>query len=378
MIKNLSKAAQRIKKAIEKNENLVIFSDADLDGTTSLILIEECIENLGALPTAIYFPDREKEGYGLTMKALEYLKQYAPGVLLLLDCGISNFQEVERAKKDGFEVIIIEHHEILNKNLSKPSILVDPKQKGDNSNFKFFATCGICFKLTQLLLKNQFSPNIERSFLELVSLGTIADMMPQIDENKILIEKGLSFLPSTFRPGIKVFFDKFPQLSTSQIVQKIIATLQITETKNHLTESYLLLTESDYEKAKNLLEILLKKSEKRKEKIESLTCHLIENFSSDPSPIIFEGGKNFPLSLTGAVASRICRKFQKPTFIFNLTEGIVRGSVRTPKDINGVKALEYCHPLLEVYGGHPQACGFTLKAENIEKFKQCLIKYFLS
>ena len=375
-IKNLKKAAKRILSSCKKNERIILFGDADLDGTASVIILEEAIKNLGGKVSRCYFPDREIEGYGLNEEALEALKKYAPALLILLDCGIGNFKEIKAAKKMGLETIIIEHHEILDK-IPSASIVVDPKQKGDKYPFKLFATCGLTFKLSQLLLGSKISKNIERSFLELVALGTLADMMPQTDDNQIFIQEGLAYLPFTFRPGLRTllnFFDQ-PPLSTRELSQKIISILQITDCQNHLTMSYLLLSTPDEKKAQKLVETLWQKNCQRQEVLRELTREIAEKLSS-PSVIVFKGDKEIPHVLTGALASRICNKFKKPTFIFNANEKLSRGSVRTPRGIDSVAALKHCHSLLEVYGGHPPASGFTAKNENIEKLKQCLIEYF--
>ncbi|MBZ9572893.1 DHH family phosphoesterase [Patescibacteria group bacterium] len=381
-IKNLKKAAKRILSAIKKDERIVLFGDADLDGTTSVIILEEAIKNLGGRVSLCYFPDRGIEGYGLNENALKILSNYAPALLILLDCGIGNFKEVKVAKKMGFEVIIIEHHEVLAE--VPQALVVNPKQKGDKYPFKFLATCGLSFKLTSILLGSKTgggrvaSKHLEQGFLELAALGTLADMMPQVEDNQIFIEKGLDSLPFTFRPGLQAFFKIFPQqnFSSRELAQKIISILQITDSKNHLTESYLVLSSQDTTQASQLLEKLSAKSSQRQQLIKELTSEITQKAAAISSPLIFEGGPEFPHVLTGAIASRICHKFKKPTFIFNTNQNLSKGSVRTPKGVNSVEALTKCSSLLEVYGGHPQASGFTVKAENLEKFKECLIEYF--
>lgn len=145
-IKNLKKVADRIKKAIKNKERIILYGDADLDGSSSVIILQESIKNLGGQVAAVYFPDREIEGYGISKDGLEYLKRFSPALLITLDCGISNIKEVSLAKKMGFSVIIIDHHEILDK-IPKAEIVVDPKQKGDRS-FKGFANAGLTFRLS--------------------------------------------------------------------------------------------------------------------------------------------------------------------------------------------------------------------------------------
>ncbi len=376
-IKNLKKAAQRIKKAIKAKENIVLYSDADLDGTVSLLILEETIKNLDGKISARYFPDRGEEGYGLTTVALKILRKYSPALLLLTDSGISNLKEAELATEMGFEIIVIDHHEILNPTPSS-YLIVNPKQKGDKYPFKFMAACGLCFKLAQLILGDKISESLKQSFLELVALATIVDMMPQTDDNRFFIDQGLSSLHSTFRPGLRAFFKIFPpeDLSLRELSQKIISLLQITDLKDHLTESYLLLSASDPKKAQQLVKSILEKNSRRQELLQSFVQEVSEKFTSSSLPIIFEGGPDFPHILSGTLASRICNKFKKPTFIFGSNNKLSRGSVRTPKGIDGVKALHHCNSLLEIYGGHPQAAGFTVLKENLNKLEECLTDYF--
>jgi len=378
-IKNLKKTAERIKKAIKNKEKIILFADADMDGTCSVIILEESIRNLGGKVEKIYFPDREKEGYGINEQSLDYLKKFAPALLISLDCGIGNFKEVKIAKKNGFEVIIIDHHEILKK-LPSVSIVVDPKQKGDKYPFKEFSTTGIVYKLSEVLLKEKLSGTFKRNLLELAALATISDMMPQIQDNQILIEEGLAVLRETVRPGLKVFWKIDEVKEAKQIkmmVQKIISVMNAAETKDYLTESYLLLNALDEEVAENLIRSLIVKSAEKHLKIKDITFEvektILKNYTF---PIVFEGKEDWPLVLMGPVASRICRDYQKPVFVYRKGEKISRGAVRTPKGINSVDAMKSCEKLLETFGGHPLASGFTVSNKNLEKFKDCLVDYF--
>lgn len=372
-IKNLKKVANRILKAIQNKENIILYGDADLDGVTSVIILKESIRNLGGGVKSIYFPDRDKEGYGVNKSALNFLKKFVPSLLISLDCGISNFEEIDLAKKLGFEVIIVDHHEILDK-LPKAEIIVDPKQKGDRYPFKGLATAGIVFKLSEILFDKNFSPNLRKNFLEMVALATLADMMPQEAENKILLTEGFNNLEKSLRPGLKIFWEID---GGREIIQKIISALNISEMKDHLTETYLLLTSSDKDEVKILAENLLKKSYQRQLRNREITEEAEERvFKKLREPIIFEGSDSWEPTLIGAVASRICQRYQKPTFIFNRGEKESLGTVRTPAGINGVKAMQNCAKFLKTYGGHPAASGFRIKNENLEHFKECLIKYF--
>lgn len=378
-IKNLKKAASRILKAVKNQEKIILYGDSDLDGVASVIILKETLKNLGKKVEVIYFPNREEEGYGLNEKALNFLKEKAPALLITLDCGIGNFQEMKLAKKIGFETIVIDHHVVLER-LPEASIVVDPKQKGDKYYFKELANVALSFKLCQLLLGKKLSLNLKRNFVELVALATLADMMTESEENKTFVEEGLNSLETTFRPGLKAFFEidsvkNFP--STRQIAQKINSALNITAPQDHLNKSYELLTCPSLSEAKNLALELLEKAEQKKTKIREIVQELEERVSKQEKEIIiFEGDSCWPLALTGAIASKICYSYQKPTFIFKKGEEENQGAVRMPKGLNGVEALTACKELLITFGGHPPAAGFRLKNKDLEKFKECLVSHF--
>lgn len=375
-IKNLKRAGERIKKAIKNKENIVLYADADLDGTCSLLILQETIKNLGGEIKAVYFPDREKEGYGITERALNILKKFSPGLLITLDCGISNFKEIEKVKEFGFDVIIIDHHKILEK-LPKADIIVDPRQKGERYHFKEFATCGIVFRLVSLLLGKKMTGLLENNFLELVALGTIADLMPQVQDNKFFIEKGVESIEKTYRPALRAFLKMNQVENIKEAIFKMISVLTASGVRNNLTESYILLKEKDEKEAEKLVEELMRKSREKHERIKEIVEEVEERILKKiDSKIIFEGDKDWPLSFTGPVASRICNLYKKPTFIFKKGEKISRGAVRTPKGIDSVEAMKSCKKYLMTFGGHPQASGFTIKTENLKDFENCLMKYF--
>jgi len=390
-IKNLKRAARRIEKAVKNKEKIILFGDSDLDGVASIIILKETIDNLVSLlskkskrlfpPIETYFPDRKKEGYGLNEQALFYLKKKVspPALLISLDCGISNFEEVDLAKKFGFNVIIIDHHQVLKK-IPSADIVVDPKQKGDTYPFKEFSNAGLTFKLSQEILKELLSPALRMSFLELAALATIADMMPEIEENKILILEGLNNLEKSQRPGIKAFFSilNLKEFSSRrELISKIISALNVAPIENHQHQSFLLLTAANPHQAIKLARNLRQRSKFHQIEIRALEENLKDLISKkEPLPIIFEGSENWQLELLGSVASRICRDFKKPVFLFQISLEWSRGTVRVLKGQNAVKAMESCGKLFKTFGGHPLAAGFCLENKNLEKFKECLIKYF--
>ena len=379
-IKNLKKVANRILKAIKSKERIIIYGDADLDGVSSVIILKEAIENSGGKITAVYFPDRENEGYGINEKALYYFKKYTPALFLALDCGIGNFREVKLAKKLGFEVIIIDHHEILDK-LPDASIIVDPKQKGDKYPFKQFAAVGIIFRLAKLVLGKQMTESLRKNFLELVAMATIADMMPRISENETMIKEGLDSLKISRRSGIQALLElePFKSLTLFQQVNKINSLLNIRDVQEQLPAGFRLLTASSKEKAENLAKILLQKGLQKRKRIKEITAEVEKRISKKSiEPIIFEGSSDWELILLGIVASIISQKYQKPVFLCKKDKTESQGSIRASAGFNVVEAMKTCPKYLITYGGHPQAAGFRIKNEDLKKFKECLIDYFTS
>ncbi|MDD4990272.1 MAG: DHH family phosphoesterase [Candidatus Pacebacteria bacterium] len=377
-IKNLKKAAKRIKQAVKNQERIIIFADADLDGTTSTVILEETIKNIGGGVFLVYFPNRDEEGYGLSEQALNSFKEQTPALLIVLDCGIGSFEGVFAASQAGLEVIIIDHHEILDK-LPSPALIVDPKQPKDNYPFKKLTTVSIVYKLSQELLGTKMFLPLQKSFFELAALGTIADMMPEEDYNKKVIEGGLAFLLETFRPGLFAMISLIKKEgdTTRQIFQKLSSVLNITGMKGRLTESYLLFQEKEPVKARQLSEFLIEESEKRQLRIQDIVSEIQQRIEKKGEACsVFEGSQTWEQLLTGPVASRICNRLGKPTFIFKIGKEKCRGSVRMPHKMDAVVALKACSAFLEVYGGHPPAAGFTTSKDKIEGLEKCLEEYF--
>ena len=390
-IKNLRKVSLRIFEAVKNQEKIIIYGDTDLDGIASVIVLKETLEFLGYDKSIIYFPNREKEGYGINRKALLYLKKYAKEgktnrtLFVAVDCGIGNFDEVKEAERIGFEVIIIDHHEILKK-LPKASIIVDPKQKSDRYPFKELATVGIIFKLAEILLGDKLSSRFRKNLIEITALATIADMMPIINDNKELIEEGLRSIDNSERPGLKVFFkmdlsrpaeERKNQNNLQYRISKINSLLNVRDVKKGIPASFRLLTNPSEAASRKIVKQLLRKNLKRKQKISAI-IKIVEKRILKQKKLffVFEGEKKWDLVSLSPVASIICQKYKKPSFIFKKGREETQGTIRMPSGINSIKALMRCSKLLKTYGGHPAAAGFRLENKNLKKFKHCLKSYF--
>ena len=376
-IKNLEKASDRIKKAIANNERIILYGDSDLDGISSVVILEEAIKNLGGHVDCSFFPDRENDGYGINLNALKMLEGKAPALFITLDLGIGNVVEVDLANKMGFEVIIVDHHEPLSK-VPNASIVVDMKQLDDPYTFKGLANVGVTFNLCMELLGDNISANLKNSFLELAALGTIADMVPQIEQNQVIIEEGLRSLKNTFRPAIRAFLELIGNGEVFEgSLPKIISALNAAESLNFANESYMLLTSSDMKKCKDLAQMLLDKTAYKQIQIKNIVQEVERRMSQKPDEaVIFEGDPSWKLTLAGPVASIICNKYAKPAFIYKKMDKESCGSVRNPKDTNSVEAMKTCADFLITYGGHANASGFRVKNENLDLFCTRLNSYF--
>ncbi len=376
-IKNIEKAAERIKKAIANGERVILYGDPDLDGISSVVILEEAIKSLGGHVDSVFFPDRENDGYGINLNALNLLKSKAPALLITLDLGIGNVKEVDEANKMGFEVIIIDHHEPL-AGLPKASVIVDPKQGSDAYSFKGLANIGVTYNLCIELLGKNISHSLKDSFLELTALGTIADMVPQVEQNQEIIEHGLYALRKTFRPGLKTFLDILGSNDAVEYqVPKIISSLNAAESINFKNESYALLTCSDKESCKEIAQNLLNRTKQKQEQVKNIVQEVERRIlQEEDQAIIFEGDPSWKLVLAGPVASIVSSKYEKPVFIFKKGDKESCGSVRNPKGTNSVDAMKTCNDFLLTYGGHAQASGFRVKNEHLDKFKKCLNDYF--
>lgn len=380
-IKNLEKAASTILGAIKENQGIVIYGDADLDGVGSTIILKEAIKTLGGRVVAVYFPDRDKEGYGVSEKALKHLKRYAPALFITLDCGIGNFKEIDIANSLGFKIIIVDHHEVVDGKIPKAFIVVDPKQKGDKYPFKVFANVGLTYKLIECLFKKHIPESLNKGFLELVAMATIADMMPRTGENDKMIGEGLNYLKSSWRVGIQALFSlkHFNEYNFHQKIYKVNSLLNVRDIKNKLPGSYRILSMLSLKDAKKLAEKLYKENLKRKERIKNIIEEAdMKAVSKESDPVVFEGDTGWALELLGVACSNLVQKHKKPVFLYNMKKDDSHGSCRGISGINLVEAMKGFKEHLITFGGHPAAGGFRLKNKYLEDFKKHLISYFNS
>jgi len=382
-LNGVAEAVERIEKARKNKESVVIFGDYDADGITSTVLLKETLEELDFKPRT-YIPDRNKEGYGLNRPALDFIKkEYNPKLLITVDCGISNKEEIEYARGLDIDVIVIDHHSIPKK-LPAGCILINPKLPRQKYSFKDLAGVGVVFKVCRALWEKFISQKSEQLkwYLDIVAIGTIADCVPLVGENRILAKFGLIVLQKTKRLGIQEIIktarlnigDKNPP-SVENIAFQIGPRLNAAGRMDHADITLNLLCESDPAKARlAALELESKNSQRQKitqEIYEEAKATLKEGKSYN---LIIRKGEKWPVGVLGIVAGKIAEEYHCPVFILRDDEKLIEGSGRSIDVFNLIEAVSRLDNLLEKYGGHAQAMGIKIKPENFARFEDDLRK----
>ncbi len=362
-MKNLKETAERLKKASTLEERVIIYGDSDLDGVVSVIILKKTLEKLGIKPDC-FFVDRERRDHGLSPESVEIFKEKSPAIIVTLDCGISNFRGIEKAKKEGFEVIVVDHHTPLD-TLPEASLVVCPKQ--EEGVFEEFSNGGLTLLLAEEILNEEVS-----EFYELAALSIFSDMMKREGDNLEILKKSSNCYPQTV--ALKALEEILEISDFENLFQETAKILNISKIIEGVPESFSLLLLEDLEKAKEKAYLLIEKQKERIKKTKEIEKEIEEIFEG--GEIIFLGKKKWPTYLLGKVASRVLNKYKRPVFLYKEGEKRSRGTVRTPSSCNAVKAMESCQDILEEFGGHPPAAGFSIKNENLEEFKERLIKYF--
>ncbi len=256
-IKNLKKTAERIKTAIDKGENIVLYGDSDLDGVVSVILLQKSIETLGG-KASCYLSNRSEWGYGLSVDMVSFMKKESPALLISLDCGISNFEGAKKAKEEGFTLIIVDHHEPLF-SLPEAHLIVAPKQEGEEYPFKEMANAGLAFHIAKDLLGEKFS-SLSRPFFELTALATVADMVVREGDNKKILDEGLPYLENPSLPAFKTLKKKIKE---DNFAQSLVSLLNITKNRGAVNDAFIFLSLEE-EDAEKMVEDLFKAQKERR------------------------------------------------------------------------------------------------------------------
>lgn len=395
----MAEAVKRLVKAIEKKEKIAIFGDYDADGVCGSVVLQAVLGELGAdVSGGIYVPDRVKEGYGLNQEAIKKMKKGGVKLMVTVDCGVSEVADIDFANSLGLEVVVTDHHQP-GKKMPKAKAIVNPWQAGDKYPFKELAGVGVAFKLAQALLADEkclaasgkkIQPGWEKWLLDLVALGTVADCMPLLGENRTLVRYGLIVLAQTQRAGLQELM-KIARLNPVYEVDKLKTNLDTYSLGFVLAPRLnaagridhadlavdLLLTKDRGEAAVMAKKINDHNGQRQKiteEIVKEIERRVKDDLSDKNKPVLFASDPNWSPGVIGLVAGKIADRHNRPAFIFSSASQAepthLRGSARSVPAFNLIKAIGQCSELLTEFGGHIGAAGLELAAENLTAFKE--------
>lgn len=374
LMKDMDLAVSRIEKAIAANENILVYGDYDVDGTTSVALMSSYLKTRTEL-VATYIPDRYDEGYGVSYKGIDFAEDNGFTLVIALDCGVKAVDKIVYANEKGIDFIICDHHRPGNE-LPNAIAVLDPKREDCLYPFKELCGCGVGFKLTQALASNDgksISDLIE--YLDLVATAIGADIVPITGENRTLAYFGLQIINSNPRPGIKAIIDqiKKEELTITDVVFIVAPRINAAGRMKHGNHAVTLLTETDYNLAVQFaLEIDQFNSDRREadQRIteEALQQILSKNEQTRFTTVVYN--ETWHKGVIGIVASRLTETYYRPTLVFTKSGDKLAASARSVSGFDVYNALEACSGYIEQFGGHKYAAGLTIKEENYEAFKQ--------
>jgi single-stranded-DNA-specific exonuclease len=364
-------AVRIIKKAAEHKEKVMIFGDYDVDGITSLALLKTTLSKIG-IGAFHYLPHRVKEGYGLNKNVLHLAKQKDIKLLITADCGTNSHEQIKELRRHNIDVIVTDHHEPVDNNLPPTSAIINPKLKDSHYKCKDLAGVGVVYKLCQALTGQMLHED-----LDLVSLGTIADVVPLTGENRVIAKEGLNWLTQTKRIGLKALIEvsgiKDKKINSTSVSYILGPRINACGRMDTAEISLNLLTSQKMEEAYELAKIVNahnRQRQKVEDKILEEAQDLIDreiNFKEHKIIVIAKEG--WHPGVLGIVASKLADRFYRPTIVISLTEDLCKGSGRSIKSFHLLHALLECKDFLETFGGHSHAVGLVIHKDSIKDFK---------
>lgn len=381
LLKDMDKAAARITRAVDNMEKIAVYGDYDADGVTSTAMLYSYLETRGA-DVIFYIPQREGEGYGMNIGAVEYLKEQGVSLIVTVDNGISSVQEVTRANELGIDVVVTDHHrpqEILPDAVA----VVDAYRPDDTSPYKHFSGVGIAFKL--LMALEDGAGDVEdllEAYSDLAAIGTIGDIVPLTGENRTLIRAGLERLSQSDRPGVQALLENAgiagKALTSTNVAFTLVPRINATGRMGAPERAVRLLISGYEEEAEVLSEEICADNEERRRveaEIAEAAFADIEAKGYMKDRVVVVDGENWHHGVIGIVASRVTERCGKPCMIISRGETEAKGSGRSIEGFSLFEAICACGDLLLKFGGHPMAAGITLKPENIEAFRKRINQY---
>lgn len=373
LMKDMDKAIARIEKAIEENENILVFGDYDVDGTTAVSLVSSYLRSFYP-NVATYIPDRYDEGYGVSFKGIDFAEDNDFTLIIALDCGIKSIDHVAYAKNKGIDFVICDHHRP-GDTLPDAVAILDPKRDDCSYPYDELCGCGIGFKLIQALGANRNQTVTDLTeYLDLVAAAIAADIVPMTGENRVLAHFGLQVINSNPRPGIKAIIHQLKKqtLDITDVVFIIAPRINAAGRIKHGNHAVELLTEFDFEQAQQFASEIEAYNAERKDLDKYITKEalqqIIDNNETERfTTVVYQ--EDWHKGVIGIVASRLIETYYRPTLVFTKSGDKYAASARSVKGFDVYNALESCAEHLEQFGGHMYAAGMTLKEENYESFK---------
>lgn len=374
LMKGMDLAIARIKQAIELNQKIVIYGDYDVDGTTAVATVYSFFKKF--YPNIdFYIPDRYTEGYGISFMSIDWASNNGFSLIIALDCGIKSVDKIAYANTKGVDFIICDHH-LPGDEIPEAVAVLNPKQKDCTYPFKELSGAGIGYKLIQGYAQAHQIASLEvEKFLDLGAVSVASDLVPILDENRILAHYGLKKLKQSPNNGLKALLEAYPdkpEFGVNDIVffigPRINAAGRIADAK----DSVRLMTADTMDDAKKIASQVNQHNNERRSFDQTITEHAFELIENDPSfadrksTILFH--KEWHKGVIGIVASRLIEKYYRPTIILTESNGMATGSARSVDGFDLYSAIEECSDLLDQYGGHTHAAGLTLKLENLPMF----------
>ncbi len=377
LFSQMERVVARIGVAKENGETVGVFGDYDADGVTSSVIIREALKALG-IPVVVYIPEKLSEGHGFNYQAIDFFEAAGARLVLTLDCGMTNHTEIAEAKRRGRDIIIVDHHHVP-EILPDAFAIINPKITDETYPFRELCGAGTSFKVAQALYRTYLPKQEEQLkwLLDVVAIGTVADVMPLVGENRALVRYGLLVLAKTRRIGFQEMFsvggmriDEHSKPDARMIGFRIAPRINAASRMAHAILAHNLLMEEDRVRARTLA-LELDAHNVARQKISTATTDAVRRLAEEKyrdKKFIFAVDEHYPFGIVGLVAGRIANEFRKPTCV--LTKGIEtsQGSFRSIPGLNIIETLERCGDMLVKFGGHSQAAGMTIRNDRLEEF----------
>lgn len=373
----MERVVARIGESRQRGERIGVFGDYDADGVTSSVIMREALEALG-IGVSVYIPEKLSEGHGLHMNAVDFFEREGARLVLTLDCGMTNHAEIAEARKRGIDIIVVDHHHVPAV-LPEAFAIINPKLPGETYPFRELCGAGTSFKVAQALYRHFLPEQAEQLkwMLDVVAIGTVADVMPLIGENRAIVKYGLLVLGKTRRVGLQEMFavggikiDEHTKPDARMIGFRIAPRINAASRMAHAMLAHDLLMEKDQAHARVLALELDAHNVARQKQSAAITeqVRVIAYEQYADKKFIFAVDEHFPFGIVGLIAGRIANEFHKPTCVLTRGKETSQGSFRSIPELDIIEVIEECGDMLVKFGGHAQAAGITIRNKNLEVF----------